>query len=97
MWETRSIGSGRASTERAQVAAKRFFDAHDLRGKTREEIIAIVGNPTNANDSVYNVPFYPVEPGTLVYRFDTGSHGWQFNITFGPDGHATCVAHRGIE
>ncbi len=97
MWETRSTGTGRASTERAQAAAKRFFDAHDLRGKARNEIIALAGDPTNSNDSIYNFPFYPVERGTLVYRFDTGTHGWQFDVTFGPDGRATSVAHRGIE
>jgi hypothetical protein len=97
MWETRAIETGRASTERAQAAAKRFFDTHDLRGRTRDEVISVVGSPTNSNDSIYNFPFYPVEPGTLTYRFDTGTHGWQFDILFGLDGRATSVTHRGIE
>jgi hypothetical protein len=97
MWETTSIKSGRASTHRATEAAKRFFDKHDLRGKTRAEVIATAGDPKTSNKSIYNFPFYPVEPGVMVYRFDTGYGGWQFNIHFDSGDRAIEVSQKGIE
>jgi hypothetical protein len=97
MWETASIDSGKASTPRAVAAAKRFFDGHDFVGKTRHEIIAVVGDPKTSSNSHYNFPFYRVPSGVLTYRFDTGHSGWQFDIVFGPDGRATSVTPRGIE
>ena len=77
--------------------AKRVFDSVDLIGMTRDQIIALLGDPRTSNDSIYNFPFYEAPPGTLVYRFDTGAYGWQFNIHFDETGLATQVDHIGIE
>ena len=99
MWETRRLESGRgaASTHEAQETAERVFAGVDLVGKTREEIYQVVGNPKSSNDSIYNFPFYPVQRGVLVYRFDTGSYGWQFNVMFDADGRVKAVEKLGIE
>ena len=96
MWETTSINSGRASTGRATKAAKRFFDRTDLRGKTREEIVSLTGDPRKSSDSIYKHPFHPIERSVMVYRFDTGFYGWQFNIYFGDDNRATHIEHKWI-
>jgi hypothetical protein len=46
---------------------------------------------------VYNFPFYPAPNGCLVYRFDTGAGGWQFNVVFNRDGRVNEVRRYGIE
>jgi hypothetical protein len=99
MWETTKLasGNGRASTHRAQAAAKRYFESTNLIGKTRSEIVQLIGDPVTSNDSMYNFPFYPVAQGVMVYRFDTGCYGWQFNIHFEPSGKAIRVETLGIE
>ena len=97
MWKTKSISSGKASTDRAQEAAKRVFDQLNVEGLTKEEIINKIGDPQRSNDSMYNFPFYPVTNGVLVYRFDTGAYGWQFNIHFDSNGKAIHVEKLGIE
>jgi hypothetical protein len=106
MWRTQALPgnastsqgqSRRASTPRAVKAASRVFNTVDLIGLTREEVIARIGDPRTSSDSVYNFPFYPADPGAMVYRFDTGSYGWQFNIHFDADGRVKTVQRLGIE
>ncbi|HVW00249.1 MAG TPA: hypothetical protein VHB77_07915 [Planctomycetaceae bacterium] len=95
MWETQRLpgthdashGSHpRSSTDRAINAASRVFNTVTLVGEPREEVLVRIGEPKSQSDSIYNFPFYPQPAGTLVYRFDTGSYGWQFNVVFGEDG-----------
>jgi hypothetical protein len=98
MWETTKISDGKkASTDQAQAAAKRVFDCKTLVGLNREQVIKELGDPQKSNDSMYNFPFYPAEKQVLVYRFDTGGYGWQFNIYFDKNGKASKVEAKGIE
>lgn len=105
MWETRPLGGApdpthgpnpRSSTDRAINAASRVFNTVELVGKTREEVIELLGNPRSSSDSTYNFPFWPAPKGSLVYRFDSGSYGWQFSVAFGEDGKVREVERRWI-
>ena len=85
MWETKRLAGFpvlRASTDRAINAASRVFETVSLAGKSREEVIAAIGDPKASNDSIYNFPFWPAAKDSMVYRFDCGSYGWQFNLFF---------------
>lgn len=73
----------KGSTDSAIHAASRVFNTVELVGNTRDEVIALLGDPKKSNDSVYNFPFWPAPRGSLVFRFDTGAYGWQFNVLFG--------------
>ena len=104
MWETGPMEwvadpahrTDRASTDRTIHAASRVFNTVELVGKTREEVIAALGDPKAASDSRYNFPFWPAPSGSLVYRFDTGAYGWQFNLVFGFRGRVTEVERHWI-
>ena len=94
MWETQRLGgtpdpthgpNPRASTDRAINAASRVFNSVGLVGKTRDEVVELLGNPKTSNDSIYNFPFWPVPQGSLVYRFDCGAYGWQFTVVLSGD------------
>jgi hypothetical protein len=93
MWRTR----GRTSTPRAINAASRVFNTVNLVGLTRQEVISRISDPETSSDRIYNFPFYPADPAAMVYRFDTGSYGWQFNIYFDDDGRVRRVQRLGIE
>jgi hypothetical protein len=91
MWETKPLrgspdpdsGVERcASTDRAIKAAERVFNSVELAGKSRDEVLAALGDPKTSNKSMYNFPFWPAPPNALVYRIDCGSYGWQFNVLF---------------
>lgn len=95
MWQTERLGgtpdpthgpNPRASTDAAIDAASRLFNTIELVGKTRKEVIAAIGDPKSSNDSTYNFPFWPAPPGAMVYRFDCGAYGWQFNVILDRDG-----------
>ena len=95
MWETQKLGgtpdpthgpNPRASTDRAINAASRVFNSVELVGKTREEVVGQLGDPKASSDSIYNFPFWPAPKGSLVYRFDCGAYGWQFNVLLGAEG-----------
>jgi len=95
MWETQKLGgtpdpthgpNPRSSTDRAINAASRVFNTVELGGKTRNEVVALLGDPKASSDSIYKFPFWPAPNGSLVYRFDSGAYGWQFNVVFGGDG-----------
>lgn len=105
MWETQPLGgtpdpthgpNPRSSTDRAINAASRVFNTVELVGKTREDVIAALGDPKAANDSIYNFPFWDAPRGALVFRFDTGAYGWQFNVVFGLRGRVTAVERHWI-
>lgn len=84
MWATKRLGKLEtfASTDSAIAAADRVFNTAILVGKTREDIIDLLGDPRTSNNSQYNFSFWPAPKTALVYRFDCGSYGWQFNIIF---------------
>ncbi len=105
MWETQRLRGNagpnagpnpRASTDRAINAASRVFHTVGLAGKTRGEVVALLGDPKQSSDSVYNFPFWPAPPGALVYRFDSGAYGWQFNVLFGADGRVAGIERHWI-
>ncbi len=87
----------KASSGRAIEAAHRVFTAVQFVGLTRQELIQLLGDPQKSSDSIYNFPFYPTSKDKLVYRFDTGSGGWQFDFSFDRDDHVTKVTPHGIE
>ena len=106
MWETMPVqgitGSDapnqKSSTPRAVAAAQRVFTAMPLAGLTRAEVVAKLGDPRTSSDSIYNFPFYPPQAGgSMVYRFDTGAGGWQFELVFDSAGKVSRVISTGIE
>lgn len=105
MWETKRLGGShdpthgpnpRSSTDRAINAASRVFNTVELSGKTRAEVLWLLGDPESSSDSIYNFPFWPAPNGTLVYRFDSGAYGWQFNILLGEEGKVIKVERHWI-
>lgn len=88
MWATMRLpdSPASASTDAAIAAAERVFNTVSLVGKTREEVAALLGDPRRSNNSQYNFPFWDAPKGAMVYRFDCGQYGWQFNVVF--DRHA---------
>ncbi len=105
MWETKQLNglsdpthspNTHASTDRAINAASRVFNSVELIGKTREEVIVLLGNPTLSSDSIYNVPYASAPVDVLVYRFDCGNYGWQFNLVFEQTGKLNTVERHWI-
>lgn len=105
MWETQPLRgtpdpthgpNPRASTDRAINAASRVFNTVELVGKTWQEAVAALGDPKTSSDSIYNFPFWPPPKGALVYRFDSGAYGWQFNLVLGEDGRVREVRREWI-
>lgn len=87
-----------ASTARAIRAADRVFAQIDLMGLTKEEVIHYLGDPHAKSDSVYNFPFYPpTSKDILVYRFDNGAWGSQYNVVFDSSGKVVLVDYLPIE
>lgn len=106
MWETQALANPdeshganpRCSTDRAINAASRVFNSVELVGKSKNEVIAILGDPKSSSDSTYDFPFYPpVSRESLVYRFDSGAYGWQFDVAFGGDERVKEVERQWIE
>jgi hypothetical protein len=105
IWETQRLGgtpdpshgtNPRSSTDRAINAASRVFNTVELGGKTRDEVVSLLGDPKSSSDSIYNFPFWPAPKGSLVYRFDSGAYGWQFNVVLGDDGRVQEVQRHWI-
>jgi hypothetical protein len=91
MWETIPLGGDagpnaglkpQVSSDRAMAAAVRVFNTIDIIGKTSQEVVTILGDPQQSSPSVYNFPFYPTPEAAIVYRFENGCYGCQFNIIF---------------
>jgi len=78
-------------------AASRVFNSVQLVGKTRAEVVGLLGDPQLSSDSIYNFPFYPAQKGSMIYRFDTGSGGWQFDVIFDNNGKVSSIERNGIE
>lgn len=62
-------------------AAARVFAAVRLEGKTWDEAAEEIGFRPRPGYG-YDFPFWPVEGRVVVYRFDCGNFGWQFNLVF---------------
>jgi hypothetical protein len=89
-------GQGRSPPEAIPVAS-RVFNTVNLVGLHRDKIAELVGNPrTRRPGGVYNFPFWPSDRGDLVFRFDTGAYGWQFNVKLDAAGVCTAVDRRWI-
>jgi hypothetical protein len=93
MWGTRDT----ASTDEAIAAAERVFATVEFVGLTRSEVISLLGDPKKSSDSRYNFPFYPASRRALVYRFDNGCGGCQYNVWFGWNGRVRRVQYLAIE
>ena len=91
MWRTVQGKEWVVSPASAINAASRVFALVDLKGKTTNEVFAILGHNIKSSNSSYHGPFFPVTANTLVYRFDCGSSGWQFNVLFDSEGRVTEV------
>ena len=99
MWETETLKNGNiVSTRRAQESSFRVFKQLEniLIGLTKNEIVELLGNP-NKNRSIYNFSLDSFQNNDLVYRFDTGNCGWQYNIQFGENLKAVQVKFLPIE
>jgi hypothetical protein len=105
MWKTRLLQAivenagtptPHASTDAAINAASRVFNTVKFIGMTREEVIATIGDPKASNDSIYNFPFFHAPKESLVYRFDSGAYGWQFNLLFDAEGKVNGVERHWI-
>jgi len=99
MWATEHLNNGNAfcSTDSAIAAADRVFNTVSLLGKTSEEVIQLLGDPRKTSNSQYNFPFYPPAKGALVYRFDCGTYGWQFDVIFDRHGKVRKIERRWIQ
>lgn len=105
MWETErqpvSSDSGvtpetRVATDRAINAASRVFNTIKLAGRTRAEVVALVGEQNSVAD--VDTPLAESKPDrVMVYRFDRGAYGWQFTLEFGPDGKVTEVQRKWLQ
>lgn len=100
MWQTEPLrsGEGEASTLAAIMAASRVFNTVSLVGKTGAEAKALLGSPVNSSRSVYRgQPFWPLRARGMIYRFDCGFFGWQFNVYCnGDDAPVTEIERRWI-
>jgi hypothetical protein len=106
MWETKPLRASddpthppnaRRSTDRAIQAAGRVFSTVNLIGKSGDEVWQILGKPQEKSDSMYNFPFYPAPQKGLVFRFDNGAWGMQYNLKLDADGRVTKVELLAIE
>jgi len=101
MWQTapmRTQPESEASTLDAILAASRVFNTVTLTGKTGAEVKALLGSPLHSSESIYRAsPFWPLEARGMVYRFDCGTCGWQFDVHCeGDDRPVTDVVRRWI-
>ena len=96
MWKTVPHEQFPVSPVSAINAASRVFETVELVGKTTNEVFATIGHNKTSNDSGYNFPFWPTEKYTLIYRFDCGYFGWQFNLKLDASGRVTEVERKWI-
>ena len=96
MWKTIPNGDFPVSPVSAINAASRVFETVPLIGKNTNEVFALIGHNKTSSDSGYNFPFFPVERGTVAYRFDCGNFGWQFNLVLDSSGTVQKVERKWI-
>ena len=80
-YEVKSEGKNiKASTEKAGNAARRIFSNISFLFKTREEVLKVLGDPSTISD--YGIKLSPEIDSTIIYRFDTGFGGTEYQINF---------------
>ena len=91
----RSSPSGLSvSSGEAERAAMRVFAGIDFVGMSKQEVLAILGDPATISDR--GVPAGPDPDGPLTYRFDTGLDGVQFTVVF-EDGEVVSIKTLGLD
>jgi hypothetical protein len=93
MWQTED---GRSTVE-AIRAASRLFGTVQLLGLSRAEVTALLGDPRSTGTRQHSTPWHPAGWRDLVYRFDNGAWGTQYNIKFDWRGKVRRVLRLGIE
>ena len=101
MWRTvPSVGYPPSNFEVSPVsainAASRVFATVRLEGKTADEVASALAARERPRYG-YNFPFWPTEKEVVVYRFDCGSFGWQFDVQFDVRGLVTSVERKWIQ
>jgi hypothetical protein len=78
--------------ERAIAAAQRVFAALPLIGMTRQEVVAVLGEPA---ESI--APSGSPVRGRLNYRFDGGYGGWEYLLTIDQHSRVTKVIESSLD
>ena len=81
------------STPEAIRAGRRVFANVDFKGKTKQEVLAILGDPKTL--SAYARGRFKRIQGKLVYCFATGIGGWEYTLLF-KDGRVVSVNSQGL-
>ena len=68
------------STSEAMAAAQRIFENIDFLGMTKNEVLALLGDPATISD--YGAPAKPGPNEPLVYRYYGGWDGVIYSINF---------------
>ena len=87
MWETKTLHEHHRNfpTARAMDAAYRVFTTVKFKGMTRDEVLQLLGDPRKSGVGTYATQFNTKDK--LVYRFDTGFGGLQFDLAFDRHDH----------
>lgn len=96
MWATVPHERFEVSPVSAINAARRVFASVEMVGLTTNELFGAIGHPKTSNKSGYDLPFWGVRQGVIVYRFDCGNFGWQFNVEVDASGTVTNLVRRWI-
>ena len=75
-----------ASSAEACAASRRVFERISFLFKQRQDVLALLGEPSTISD--YNRKAVDKPDAPLVYVFDSGFGGWQYTLTFV---RGTCV------
>lgn len=84
----------RGSSGKASAAAHRIFTQVDFVGKTKAEVLDLLGDPKTI--SSYGVAAEPGQNSPLVYRFDSGYGGGQYTLHF-TNGVVTRLEEQSLE
>jgi hypothetical protein len=77
-------------------AASRVFETVDLRGMTLGDVRSAL-RFQERNGYGYNFSFSGPKPSKLVFRFDCGAFGWEFELILDAQGRVQSVTRMGIE
>lgn len=84
----------RGSSAKASQAARRVFTQVEFTGKTKTEVLDLLGDPKTI--SSYGVAAAPGGHTPLVYRFDSGYGGWEYTLHF-TNGVVTRVEEQSLD
>ena len=98
MWEVKASDDGfDVSTTEAIRSAEQVFASCKLEGLTKAEIDSLLSVSSRSAKYGYRAPFYPPTKDSVVFRFDNGNFGVQYDVVFDPSGKCSKVVKRGIE